>query len=229
MDILLLSGLWLPRTIWADTAERLRGLGHRVTAVALPGADTDTSATLADQVAAVVAVVDASEHPLIVGHSAAATLAWLAADARPHAVRGVVFLGGMPSTAGGTYADFFDTIDGEMPFPGWEPFAGPDSDDLSDAQKQYLTSVTRPVPIGVSQATVAYANEARKRVPTAMICPEYSPADAKAWIDAGDIPELSGLETRLVDLNSGHWPMTSAPDALAAVIDDLSRGLEGIH
>lgn len=226
MDILLLSGLWLPNTIWNDTAERLRAKGHRVTAVPLPGADTDAAATLAEQLAAVVSAVDVSTNPMIVGHSGAATLAWLAADARPDAVRGVVFLGGMPATDGAAYADFFPTVAGGMPFPGWEPFAGPDSDDLSEAQRNYLESVARPVPTGVSQATVTYTNEARKQVTNAMLCPEYSPEDAQAWIDAGDIPELTGLETRLVNLDTGHWPMTSAPDVLADAIDALARGLE---
>jgi hypothetical protein len=52
--------------------------------VTLPGqGDGNASATPADQLAAVVAAVDAAAGtPMVVGHSAACSLAWLAADAR---------------------------------------------------------------------------------------------------------------------------------------------------
>ena len=67
----------------------------------------------------------------MVGHSAACTLAWVAADQRPDAVTGVALIGGFPTTDGEKYADFFEPVDGAMPFPGWEKFEGPDSDDMS--------------------------------------------------------------------------------------------------
>ena len=61
---------------------RLYELGHRGIPVTLPGqGDGAGSATYDDQAAAVLAAVDAAEGaPLVVGHSAACTLAWGAAD-----------------------------------------------------------------------------------------------------------------------------------------------------
>jgi pimeloyl-ACP methyl ester carboxylesterase len=88
MDILLIAGLWLDGAAWADVVPALEASGHRPVPLTLPGqGDGSVSATLDDQVAAVLAAVDsASEKPMVVGHSAACTLAWLAADARPDKV-----------------------------------------------------------------------------------------------------------------------------------------------
>ncbi|NUR28424.1 MAG: alpha/beta hydrolase, partial [Catenulispora sp.] len=128
MDILLIAGLWLDGTAWDQVLPELRRLGHRPTALALPGqGDGASAATLDDQVAAVVAAVDAAPGPVtVVGHSAASTLAWLAADARPEKVARAVFVGGFPAGDGRPYADFFELRDGAMPFPGWGTFEGPD-------------------------------------------------------------------------------------------------------
>jgi pimeloyl-ACP methyl ester carboxylesterase len=85
MDILLIAGLWLDASVWDKVAAELETLGHRGVPVTLPGqGDGNASATLADQTRAVVAAVDAAAgRPIVVGHSAASGLAWLAADARP--------------------------------------------------------------------------------------------------------------------------------------------------
>src|SRR6266702_924586 len=71
MDILLIAGLWLGAPVWDNVAAQLRAHGHRAVPVALPGqGDGNTSATLADQVAAVLAAVDAAAGtPMVVGHS----------------------------------------------------------------------------------------------------------------------------------------------------------------
>src|SRR5262245_23414884 len=123
-DILLIGGLWLDGgTVWRAVADALEERGHRAVPITLPGqGDGNEAATLADQVATVVAAVDAAERPTVVGHSAACSLAWLAADARPDEVGRVVLIGGFPSADGDLYADFFPIEDGVMPFPGWGPF-----------------------------------------------------------------------------------------------------------
>ena len=84
MDILLIAGLWLDGSVWDNVAAQLEARGHRAVPITLPGqGDGNTSATLADQVATVVAAVDAAAgRPMVVGHSAACSLAWIAADAR---------------------------------------------------------------------------------------------------------------------------------------------------
>ena len=156
---------------------------------------------------------------MVVGHSAACTLAWLAADARPDKVAKVALIGGFPSIDGGHYADFFEPKDGVMPFPGWAPFEGPDSADLDEEARRRIASAAIPVPEGVTRGVVHLADERRFDVPVVLVCPEFAPAQAQEWIAAGDVPELAKAKhLQLVDIDSGHWPMFTKPIELARLL-----------
>ena len=221
MDILLIAGLWLDGSAWDDVVPALEALGHRPVPLTLPGqGEGSASATLDDQVAAVLAAADsASGKPMVVGHSAACTLAWLAADARPEKVAKVALIGGFPSADGEAYADFFECKDGVMPFPGWGAFEGPDSADLDEEARRSIASGAIPVPEGVTKAVVHLADERRFDVPVVLVCPEFTPAQAQEWIDAGDVPELAKTKhLDFVDIDSGHWPMLSKPVDLARIL-----------
>lgn len=225
MDILLVAGLWLDGSVWDEVAAELRSLGHRPVPLTLPGqGDGATAATLDDQVAAVVAAVDAAaDRPMVVGHSAASGLAWQAADARPGKVAKAVLVGGFPNADGNRHADFFDLRDGAMPFPGWEPFEGPDSADLDQRARDAIAARAIPVPEGVATGVVRLTDERRFGVPVGVVCPEFSPADARAWIDAGQVAELPKVEhLEFADIDSGHWPMLTRPKELARLLADLA-------
>ena len=227
MDILLVAGLWLDGSAWDAVVPAIERLGHRPVPLTLPGqGDGSTSATLDDQVAAVLAAVDAAAgKPMVVGHSAACTLAWLAADARPERVAKVAFIGGFPSADGEPYADFFELTDGVMPFPGWGPFEGPDSADLDEEARQTFASAAIPVPEGVAKGVVRLADERRFDVPVVLVCPEFTPAQARDWIAAGDLPELARAKhLDFVDIDSGHWPMISKPIELARLLAAAAAG-----
>ncbi len=225
VDIILISGLWLPASIWRTTMGELEALGHRPVAVALPGVeDRSTSATLDDQLGAVLDAAGAVDAPLIVGHSAAATLAWLVADRGPDSIAGVVMIGGIPASSGSTYASFFPIEGGAMAFPGWAPFDGPDAADLDEDARGRLAAMAVPVPAAVATATVEYRDPRRRTVGVTLICPEFSPADARSWIDAGDAAELAAAEhLDLVDIDSGHWPMVTRPEALSRLLHDAAH------
>lgn len=219
MDIVLIAGLWLDASAWDDVLPGLRERGHRPVPVSLPGQGNDGDADLADQVAAVLAAVDTSDRPLVVGHSAACTLAWLAADARPDAVAGVVLIGGFPANDGETYADYFEPVDGAVAFPGWEPFEGPDADDLDDKVRRRFEDAAVSVPARVTKGVVHLTDDRRFDVPVTLVCPEYDPDQARAWIDAGDVLEMARAATvELVDIDSGHWPMFTRPAELADLL-----------
>lgn len=221
MDMLLIAGLWLDGSAWDDVVPALEALGHRAVPLTLPGqGDGATSATLDDQVAAVLAAVDSMpERPMVVGHSAACTLAWLAADARPEKIAKVALIGGFPWADGQSYADLFEIHDGVMPFPGWGPFEGADSADLAEDTKRNIAAAAIPVPEGVSKGVVHLSDERRFDVPVVLVCPEFSPAQAQEWIDGGDVPELAKAKhVDYIDIDSGHWPMFSKPTQLAELL-----------
>jgi pimeloyl-ACP methyl ester carboxylesterase len=221
MDILLIAGLWLDGSAWDGVASALEPLGHRPVPLTLPGqGDGNESATLDDQVAAVLAAVDsASGKPMVVGHSAACTLAWLAADARPERVAKVALIGGFPSAGGAVYADFFPLEDGVMPFPGWGPFEGPDSADLDDEARRKFAASAIAVPEAVAKGVVRLSDERRFDVPAVVVCPEFTPDEARGWINGGESPELAkARHLDFVDIDSGHWPMVTRPVELARLL-----------
>ena len=225
MDILLIAGLWLDESAWAGVSARLAERGHRPVPVALPGqGDGNTSATLADQVAAVLAAVDASAgRPMVVGHSAASSLAWLAADARPGKVSKAAFIGGWPAPDGKPYFNGLPAKDGAVPFPGWDEFEGPDSADLDAAARQAFAAAAIPVPEGVTSAVVRLDDPRRYAVPAVLICPEFTPAQAKEWVERGEVPELEKSRcVSFADIHSGHWPMISAPAELARLLSQAA-------
>lgn len=226
MDILLVAGLWLDGSAWDDVVPELTALGHRPVPLTLPGqGDGAASATLDDQREAVLAAVDAAPgKPLVVGHSAASTLAWLAADARPEKVAKVALIGGFPAADGQAYADYFAMEGGAMPFPGWAPFEGADAADLDQRARDRFASAAVPVPEGVAKGVVRLTDERRFGVPVVVVCPEFTPAQAEELVAAGDSPELARA-TRLeyVDLDSGHWPMATRPRELARVLAEAAN------
>ena len=227
MDIVLIAGMWLDGSAWDKVVPELEALGHRPVPLTLPGqGDGSASATFDDQVAAVLAAVDASAgRVLVAGHSAASSLAWLAADARPEKVATVACIGGWPGSDGKPYFDFLEPENGVLPFPGWDQFEGPDAADLDEEARRAFASAAIPVPEKVVRGTVRLTDERRFDVPVLLVCPEYTPAQAREWIDAGEIPELTRVRhLAFADIDSGHWPMLTQPAELARILATAADG-----
>lgn len=226
MDIFLIAGLWLDASAWDDVVPVLSEMGHRPVAVSLPGQGAPpATATLEAQRDAVLAALDRATDPaMVVGHSAAGTLAWMAADSRPDAVARVATIGGFPSADGETYADYFPATGGVVVFPGWEPFDGPVADDLDERRRHEFEARAVAVSERVTKGIVQLGDERRYDVPVTVICPEFSPLQAKEWVDAEEIPELArARHVEYVDIASGHWPMFSKPVELATLLDSIAR------
>jgi hypothetical protein len=63
---------------------------------------------------------------------------------------------------------------------------------------------------------IRLADERRYNVPVVLICPEFTPGQAREWIEHGQVPELANSKNvSFIDIDSGHWPMISAPAELA--------------
>ena len=60
-------------------------------------------------------------------------------------------------------------------------------------------------------------------VPVTVVCPEFSPADARGWVAGGHLPELAKASAvTYADLDSGHWPMITQPARLAELLADAA-------
>jgi pimeloyl-ACP methyl ester carboxylesterase len=230
VDILLIAGLWLDANVWKDVAAGLEARGHRAVPITLPGQGgaAGAAATLDGQRTAILDAVDAAAgKPLVVGHSAACTLAWMAADARPDRIAKLALIGGFPSADGAEYAAFFPVEDGVMPFPGWAPFEGADSADLDEQARARIAAAAIPVPEAVAKGVVRLTDERRYGVPLALVCPEFGPEQAREWIAGGEVPELAEAKhVEYVDIDSGHWPMFTKPAELAGLLAELADGAQ---
>ncbi len=76
-----------------------------------------------------------------------------------------------------------------------------------------------------AQATVVLTDDRRFGAAVALVCPEYTPDQARGWIGDGEIPELERAEhISFVDIDSGHWPMITRPTELARILHDIAKG-----
>ena len=130
MDVILVPGLWLDASSWDSVIPALERAGHRASPLTLPGVGAPAAIAegigIAEWVAAVVAEIDAAQHPVaLVGHSGGGNVVWGAADARPDKVARVIFVDTVPPAPGMGISEF-DAVDGVVPFPGWRAFDEPD-------------------------------------------------------------------------------------------------------
>jgi pimeloyl-ACP methyl ester carboxylesterase len=82
-----------------------------------------------------------------------------------------------------------------------------------------------PAPEQVLTTPMRLRDERRYDVPVTAVCPEYSAADLRGWVGAGEEPvsELARIrDVEYVDLPGGHWPQLTQPDELARVILDAA-------
>ena len=232
MDVILVPGLWLEGGSWDAVVPPLEKAGHRVRALTLPGMqgkDADrTGITLHDHVNAVVAAIDEAEAPvLLVGHSAGSGIAHAAVDARPDRVGRAVYVGGFPTPDGTPLLDGLPAEDGEVAMPDWAEM-GEEANivDLDEQALARLYAQAIPAPEKVLTTPQRLGDERRYDVPVTAVCPEYTAADLRGWVEggAGPVSELARIrDLEYVDLPGGHWPQLTRPDELARVILAAAR------
>jgi pimeloyl-ACP methyl ester carboxylesterase len=228
--IILVPGFWLGAWAWDDVVPALRGAGHDVTAITLPGlesADADRSAvTLSDHVDAICAAVAAAGAPAVLAvHSGAAVPGYGASDRIPELLAAMVYVDSWPS-AGGINPGFGEP---EWPLPSWAEL-DENLDGLSDEQLGTFRRRAVPEPGAAVRGSMALSNDARLDVPSTVICTGAPSEQVKEWLKEG-YAQLSALadlrDLSYVDLPTSHWPMWSRPRELAAVIGDIARRSPG--
>jgi pimeloyl-ACP methyl ester carboxylesterase len=227
--IILVPGFWLGAWAWDEVASLLRGDGHDVTALTLPGlesADADRSATtLSDHVDAIVDAIRAADAPVVLAvHSASGFSGYAASDRAPERIAAIVYVDTAPGK--GALEPEFDGV--EKPLVWKDIEAEENLDGLTEEQKETFRRRAVPVPGGVLRGSIELSNEARKDIPSTIIATGYSSDEYKAyardhpdWAFLAGIPELRNVTW--IDLPTSHWPMWSRPRELAGIIGEVAR------
>jgi pimeloyl-ACP methyl ester carboxylesterase len=226
MDVILIPGLWLDASAWDAVLPGLRAAGHRPHALTLPGLeskDADRSQVgLDDQVAAVVAAVDSADGPVaLVGHSLGSGLATCALDQRVDQVVRVFLVGGFPAKDGEPLGAGFGTSGADLPMPDVAEFDEADLRDFDDALLARFSANAIPSPARLTTDPPHLSDDRRYGVPHTAVCTEYSAEQLQGWVSGGEpnVAELALLtDVEYVDLPTGHWPMFTRPDDLAALM-----------
>ncbi len=227
--IVLVPGFWLGAWAWDEVAESLRARGHDVTALTLPGmdsADTDRSTiSLSDHIEAITQTVRASGAPVVLAvHSASGFSGYAASDLIPERIAAMVYVDSAPGK--GALDAGFEGV--EKPL-NWEEIAEEENlDGLSEEQLETFRQRAVPVPGGVLREQVELTNDARRDLPTTIICTGFPSEEIKTYAKEQDWAWLGGVRelrnVTWVDLPTSHWPMWSRPAELAEIIGQVAQG-----
>jgi pimeloyl-ACP methyl ester carboxylesterase len=227
--VILVPGFWLGAWAWDEVADILRADGHDVTALTLPGlesAEADRSNIgIGDHVDAICAAIQANDAPVVlVVHSAAGFSGYAATDRLPERIAAMVYV----DTAPGKGALDPDFEGAEKPMV-WEEIEEEENlDGLNEEQKHRFRERAVPQPGSVLREGAELTNDARRDIPSTMICTGFSAEQYQSyasehpeWAFLAGLPELR--DVTYVDLPTSHWPMWSRPRELAQIIGDVAK------
>ena len=235
--IILIAGHWLVAWAWDEVVEHLDTDRSRVIAMTLPGLDAAdpqrASRTLDEQAAAVLDViaqlgVSEDQPATIVAHSGANAPVSLVLDRHPELVHRVVWVDSGPAAAGVAFAPDLPEEVTELPLPPFDVLAQQASlEGLSAEALERFRARAVPEPGSVLRQPVELTNNARRRVPTTLVCCSIPSAQVLELARSGHamFAEVANIEhLDVVDLPTGHWPMWSRPRDLAEVIQPAAAG-----
>ncbi len=232
---ILIAGHWLGAWAWDEVLDHLDTDRCRAIAMTLPGLDAAdperASRTLDEQAAAVLDVIaqlgGSKDQPAtIVAHSGANAPVSLVLDRHPELVHRVVWVDSGPASAGSVFAPDLPEGVTELPLPPFDVLAQQASlEGLSAAALERFRARAVPEPGPVLRQPVDVTNDARRRVPTTLVCCSMPSAQVVELARAGhplfaDVAHLEHLD--VIDLPTGHWPMWSRPRELAEVIQSAA-------
>jgi pimeloyl-ACP methyl ester carboxylesterase len=227
--IVLVPGFWLGAWAWDEVVELLRGGGHDVVAMTLPGlesADSDRSSIkLSDHVDAICAAVSEAGPPVVLAvHSGAGVSGYAVSDRIPEQIAAMVYVDSAPAT--GAIDPEFEGV--EKPLPSREELEAEENlEGLTEEQLETFMRRAVPEPGAALRDGPVLKNDARLDVPTTVVCTSFTgeqyrvaAEEGYAWL--GGLNEVRNVN--YVELPTSHWPMWSAPKELAAIISDIAKG-----
>jgi pimeloyl-ACP methyl ester carboxylesterase len=238
-----LAGGWC----WKPIARHLRNQGHDAYPVTLTGLgershlagpEVDLETHITD-VVSLIEFEDLSDVVLL-GHSYAGIVVTGAADRIPERVAQLIYLDSGPVPDGLAYLDTQSPEvrqhterevrthgDGwRVPMPSWDELEnvhGASLEGLGEELRELMRSRAVAQPFGTYTQPLRLGNVGREASPKLLITNSFGLAQVKELI-ASEHPwfrELAGPEWRFLELPTGHWPMFSRPDDLAALLIDI--------
>ena len=230
--IILVPGFWLGAWAWDEVVVKLRASGHHATPITLPGlesSDADRSRiTFEDHVAAICAAVEAAGRPVVLAvHSASGFSGYAASDRVAERIAAMVYVDTAPGK--GAVDPGFAGV--ERPLNWDELVAEENVDGLSEAQLETFRRRAVPEPGALLREGAELTNDARREIPSTMICTGYTAEQYQAYARDHDWPFLAGLkelrDVTWIDLPTSHWPMWSRPRELAAILGGVAAANGG--
>ena len=227
--IVLVPGFWLGGWAWDEVAAALRADGHDVTSLTLPGlesADADRSAiTMSDHVEAICKAVEAARAPVVLAvHSGTGFAGYAASDRLPERIAAMVYVDSAPGI--GAMDPDFEGV--EMSLPSREQLEADENlDGLSEEQLEIFRQRAVPQPGGVLREGVKLTNDARRDIPSTIICTGFPSEQVKDYAKEHNPAWLAGLaelrDVTWIDLPTSHWPMWSRPRELAEIVGEIAK------
>jgi pimeloyl-ACP methyl ester carboxylesterase len=238
----LVPGFWLGAWAWDEVAAPIRAGGHDVHAVTLPGLAErhgERGVTIESQVDDLVATLDGLRDVVLVGHSGAGPVVAAAAERARGRVAQLVFVDTGPLPEGMSHLDFLPpnlrtwveqqlTVnDGGYPMPDRATLAenGASTEGIDDNTFARVYARSTPEPGGAVTGS-ARRTAPDPSLPKAVVACSFTEEQARGLIGAGvpGFAEMGGPEWSFVELATGHWPMFSVPERLAALLVGLGTG-----
>lgn len=230
-DFVLVAGAWLGAWAWEETAGELRAAGHGAYPVTLSGLaeKRGTPAGQRTHVADVVEEVDrlGLREVVLVGHSYSGIPVGQAAERIGERLARVVFVDASVPADGASFLSSWEAgrpvVEASVAETGgfWAPLTAADcaGQGLTDEQIARMVAGATPHPGATLMEPAVLARPLAGLPATYVKClldgPE--PADDVAGL-------LKSEHWELVEMDTGHWPMFSAPRELARVLIRAAAG-----
>ena len=173
---------------------------------------------------AICEAVQAAGAPVVLAvHSASGFSGYAASDRVPDRIAAMVYVDTAPGK--GALDPDFEGV--EKPMVWSEIEEEENLDGLSEEQRETFRQRAVPVPGSLIRETVELTNDARRDIPSTLICTGFSAEQYQTsarehpeWAFLAGVPELRNATW--IDLPTSHWPMWSRPHELARIIGDLA-------
>ena len=157
-------------------------------------------------------------------HSGTGFPGYAASDRVPERIAAMVYVDSAPGI-GAMDPDFAGV---EMPLPSPEELAENENlDGLSEEQLETFRQRAVPQPGGALREGAELTNDARRDIPSTVICTGFPSEQLKAYAEEHNPAWLGGLaelrDVTWIDLPTSHWPMWSRPQELAGIIGDVAK------